>query len=973
MTGEHLAENRHEETEMPPPPRGARHRVTERRERRERQTIGFLATVLEEYQDILLSGVVDAAREQDIHLLCFAGGYLPTADAALPELDANRSALYALVGPENVDGIIAFSGPMQSIVGPEEMRRFLKSYHPLPITSIGQVEGIPSIDLEFEQGMRKMLIHLIEVHAYRRIAFIRGPIGHSEADARYRAYVSVLAEYGITFDPNLVAEYGDWNEQAGRAAVDQLLDEQGADFDALVGANDRLAIGAMTRLKERGIRVPTDVAVVGFDDIASGQFIVPSLTTVHQPIAGQGRQATEMLLTLMDAGQVTEHMVLPARVLERRSCGCMPQIVTRAAIDERQKATGLEFEAAFGARYPDILADMIKALGDSPSEIASGQTEQLLNALTDELEGKAPGSFLAALDETLQKVVAAGDDVTVWQGALTVLRRDALSYPIEDTKQSPTWNSTRVENLLGQARVMVGQVAEQIQGHKRLEFEQRTQILNQVGQLLSNTFDIAELMSLMARELPSLGIPSCYVSLYEDPGAPTEWSRLVLAYDETGRIELEPGGRRFSSRKLVPEGLLHRDRQYSMIVQPLFFQETQIGFALFEMGPQEGIVYESLRGQLSSALMGALLVQQVENRAIQIQTAAEVARAAGSILDPDELILQVVELARERFGLYYAGLFLVDQEGETTGEPGRWAVLRAGTGEPGQQMLAQSWKLEIGGDSMIGQCITSGMAEIQSDVEKAPVHLRNPFLPDTRSEMALPLTSRGQTIGALTIQSSQEATFTEEDIAVLQTMASQVANAIQNAHLFRRTQAALQEMEATHRRYLHQAWTEYSRNAQLNYYETDHPGMTPLSDTVIPEIQQAAEQPGATGFTGNDLGGGDHSALVTPIRLRGAVIGALGIHDEDGTRHWTDNEIALVEAVVERMALAAENLRLVDERLRRAASEQLIGQIAARMRESLDIDTVLQTAIQEMGDALDIDQVQVRLKGGETGSQNGHQ
>jgi GAF domain-containing protein len=752
-----------------------------------------------------------------------------------------------------------------------------------------------------------------------------------------------------------------------------LLDEQGAAFDALVGANDRLAIGAMARLKERGIRVPTDVSVVGFDDIASGQFIVPSLTTVHQPIAGQGRQAAETLLTLMDDGEVTEHIVLPARVLERRSCGCMPQIVTQAAIEERPKATGLEFEATFGARHQDILAEMTKALGNAPSKIASGQTEQLLNALTDELEGKAPGSFLAALDETLQKVVAAGDDVTIWQGVLTVLRRHALSYSVENTKQSPTWNSTRVENLLGQARVMVGHVAEQIQGHQRLEFEQRTQILNQVSQLFSNTFDIAELMSLMAQELPRLGIPSCYVSLYEDPRAPTEWSRLVLAYDEIGRVELEPGGRRFSSRKLVPEGFLRRDRQYSIIVQPLNFQETQIGFALFEMGPQEGIVYESLRGQLSSALMGALLVQQVENRALQIQTAAEVARAAGSILDPDQLILQVVELARERFGLYYAGLFLVDQEGELTGEPGRWAVLRAGTGEAGEKMLAQGWKLEIGGDSMIGQCIISGMAEIQSDVENAPVHLRNPFLPDTRSEMALPLTSRGQTIGALTIQSSQEATFTEEDIAVLQTMAGQVANAIQNARLFRRTQTALQEMEATHRRYLHQAWTEYSHDAELNYYETDHPGMAPPPDTMTPEIQPAVEQQDASGFSGNDLESGDHSALVTPIRLRGTVIGTLGIRDEDGTRHWTDGEIALVEAVVERMALAAENLRLVDETQRRAASEQLIGQIAARMRESLDMDTVLQTAIQEIGDALDIDEAQVRMKGGETDKQNEHQ
>ncbi len=938
---------------------------------RARRTIGFLATVLEEYQSILLSGVLNAARERDVNLLCFAGGYLPTPDVTFPELNPSRSVLYALAGPENVDGIVAFSGPMQSIVGPEELRRFLKSYHPLPLTSIGRVEGIPSIDLEFEQGMRKMLIHLIEVHDYRRIAFIRGPIGHVEADARYSAYTSVLAEYGIAFDANLVAALGDWNEQAGMAAVDQLLDQQGADFEALVGANDRLAIGSMTRLKERGIRVPYDVAVVGFDDLESGQFTVPSLTTVHQPIARQGRQATEMLLTLLDAGDVPKHVILPARVLERRSCGCMPHVVAQAALEDKPQADGLPFEVAFGAKHQDILAEMIAALGDSFTESFASQTELLLNAFTDELGGESPGTFLTALDETLQKVVAADGNVTVWQGVLSVLRRHVLACLLEDRESSSTWNLIRIENLLGQARVMVGNVAEQMQGHKRLEFEQLTQILNEIGQALSSTFDITRLLDLLAEQLPRLGIQSCYISLYEDPKEPTEWSRLVLAYDDTGRVELEPGGRRFPSCKLVPEGLLPRGRQYGIIVEPLYFQEDQIGFALFEMGPPEATVYESLRGQISSALMGALLVQQVENRVLQIQTAAEVARAAGSLLDPDELIQQVVDLAGERFDLNYAGLFLVDQAGEITGEPDRWAVLQAGTSEAGRQMLAHGWKLEIGGDSMIGQCIINGAAVIQPDVEKAPIHLRNPFLPNTRSEMALPLTSRGQTIGALTIQSSQKAAFTQEDTAVLQTMAGQVANAIENARLFRQTQAALQQMEATHRRYLRQAWTEYLRTAETVGYETERPGMAPLADLVIPEVQKAFERQGTTRITGTEVKGADHAALVTPIKLRGAVIGALGIHDEDEARHWTDDEIALVEAVAERMALAAENLRLVDETQRRAVSEQLIGRITARMRASLDIDTVLQTAIREIGDALGIAQVEVRMKNGGKDSENG--
>jgi len=262
--------------------------------------------------------------------------------------------------------------------------------------------------------------------------------------------------------------------------------------------------------------------------------------------------------------------------------------------------------------------------------------------------------------------------------------------------------------------------------------------------------------------------------------------------DDTPRpkhIETGPKGRRFLSRQLVPEGILSRDSWYSLVVEPLYFRENQLGFVLFKVGPREGIVYETLHGQISSALKGALLVQQVSSRALQLQTAAEVSRAASSILDPEMLIQQVVNLALERFDLYYAGLFLVYENRE-------WAVLRAGTGESGRKMLEQGHKLRVGGDSMVGQCVAKRQACIALDVGAEPVRFANPLLPETRSEMALPLVSRGETIGALTIQSAQEAAFSAEDIAVLQTMADQLANAIANARLYEQARREIAERKA---------------------------------------------------------------------------------------------------------------------------------------------------------------------------------
>ncbi|GAB4494650.1 MAG: hypothetical protein OHK0052_00200 [Anaerolineales bacterium] len=204
--------------------------------------------------------------------------------------------------------------------------------------------------------------------------------------------------------------------------------------------------------------------------------------------------------------------------------------------------------------------------------------------------------------------------------------------------------------------------------------------------------------------------------------------------------------------------------------------------------------FETLIVQLGIALENYALLQETQRRARQLQTAAEVSRAANSILEPDDLIQQAVDLVRERFDLYYAGLFLVDETGEFSGEPGRWAVLRAGTGVAGMQMKAQGHKLRLGGDSMIGACIRAREARVSLNVTQDAARFQNPMLPKTRSEMALPLVARGQAIGAMTIQSEQEEAFSQEDIATLQTLADQVAIAIQNARLFNQSQSRAEEL-----------------------------------------------------------------------------------------------------------------------------------------------------------------------------------
>jgi PAS domain S-box-containing protein len=517
--------------------------------------------------------------------------------------------------------------------------------------------------------------------------------------------------------------------------------------------------------------------VIGFDDQAGSNSTIPPLTTLSLQGYEQGRQATEMLLTVLEGKPIPQQVTVPPKLVIRQSCGCVNPTVAQAAAGP-MTVKDEPLEMAMSAQLEKMLLEMRQAAEIMAEGLDSGWAEQLLEAFLAELKAEASGVFLSTLDGILRQVIAAEGQVAAWANVISTLRRRMLPHLDNQILR-------QAEDLWLQAQVMVGETAQQAQRAQAAQMEQQTQILNEIRAALITTFDVEALMDTLAQELPRLDIPSCYLALYENPQRPTEMSRLALAYDKRrGRLEPGAGQHMFPSRQLVPEGMLPQARRYSLVVEALYFREEQLGFALFEVGPRDGPIYDLLRGEISSALQGARITQQAQHRTLQLQTGAEVSRVATSILDPDELIQRVANLACERFNLYYAGLFLVDQTGEWTSEPGRWAVLRAGTGEAGGQMMAQGHKLEIGGASMIGWCIANQQARIALDVGEDAVRFENPLLPETRSEMALPLVSRGHVLGAMTIQSDQLAAFSQEDVTVLQTMADQLANAIENARLF---------------------------------------------------------------------------------------------------------------------------------------------------------------------------------------------
>ncbi len=339
---------------------------------------------------------------------------------------------------------------------------------------------------------------------------------------------------------------------------------------------------------------------------------------------------------------------------------------------------------------------------------------------------------------------------------------------------------------------------------------------------------------------------------------------------------------------------------------------------------------------------------ELQRRAVQLTTAAEVAQAASSILDPGRLLNQTVELVAARFNLYHVGLFLID-------ETGQWAVLQAASSEGGQRMLARQHRLQVGQVGIVGYVTGRGEPRVALDVGADAVFFDNPDLPDTRSEMALPLRARGVVIGALDVQSQEPEAFSPEDVTVFQTLADQIALAISNARLFQQAQESLEAERRAYGELSRQAWQKLTQTRPDLGFVSDQQGIVPIGDLWEPQMEQAVRAGEAT------PGDGDGSVLAIPIKVRGNVIGVIDAHKPGHAGQWTAEEAALMETLVEQLGTALESARLYQDTQRRAAQEQLISSITAHMRETLDIETVLQTAAREMRDVIGLAEVEVRV------------
>lgn len=323
--------------------------------------------------------------------------------------------------------------------------------------------------------------------------------------------------------------------------------------------------------------------------------------------------------------------------------------------------------------------------------------------------------------------------------------------------------------------------------------------------------------------------------------------------------------------------------------------------------------------------------QELESQTLRMRASAEVARDAASAPNLDELLDRSSRLIRDRFNFYHTGIFLLDDKKE-------YAVLRASPTEAGAKMLENNHRLRVGEQGIVGQVAATGEPRIALDVGADAVYFSNPLLPATHSEMALPLKTAEGMLGILDVQSDQVSAFNQDDVAVMQVMADQLATAIERIRLLQKVQSQLKEIEQTYEHFTQESWKGFSQSAgRVSGYKFDNVRLEPISELPTNNGQSAA----------------------IPIRLRGQTIGMINVRFQH--EQSQDKIIALIEQISDRFATALENARLLEETRQRAERDALVSEVTGRFRSTLDLESILRTAAQELQRAFQLQEAEVRL------------
>ncbi|MEP7136017.1 MAG: substrate-binding domain-containing protein [Chloroflexota bacterium] len=782
----------------------------------ERKTIGvFASQVGRAWGAEFISGITAAAEANNVNLVHFIGGRL-TPQVSI-EKPTPSFGLYDLAKPDQFDGLILTSDIAYG-TSAAELKVFSELYSAMPIvTQSVEMNGATMFVPDNADGIRSVVRHLIEEHGYKRIAFICGIPGQVDAEQRFQAYKDELKAHDLRYSEEFVVD-GDYTAESGRDAIATLLDERKLRFQAVVAANDRMAFGALEALQQRGVRVPDDVAVTGFDDLREAQATGVPLTTVRQSFFTAGKHALETLIKKIDGDTVPRTVVTPTQLLVRWSCGCLPENVRQAAVLPRDVAkTGKlenKREAALRALLNSAgIIDQDPALSQFKDTFGRAW-DGFLMALNDRATDDEFLKTINAMVELMQKYDLA---TSVWHNVISMMRRYALGGITSHTTM------LKAENLFQQARLLAGELSQRSQAYRRLVLEQQESVLQGFSFSMAPAMTLEDIGSAITEHFPDMGIERWYVMFYSDVKSPQSVSApapegysLLFQY-EGARFEIPRKQAYMGTGQLVPRGKTPVDHRYTAVVMPLTLAKNRFGFMWVEMGPRDWEVYVRIRNLVSSALLRTMLVQQKEqvqqeverlladarDRAAELAIAKEWAegmaaenanlysseqsrrkaaellakssRQLSSLATVDEVPQQIVIQLSQVLANDRCALFLEDVNGVPR--------LHAHLGFP-EGAAMDELNYSIKGVNVYHSIAKQSESTVIGDTLNMQSWEQPGWHPDDRSWLGMPLYAKNKVMGMLTLCRSKPAAFNQDDVLLAGTFAIQASISLENARLY---------------------------------------------------------------------------------------------------------------------------------------------------------------------------------------------
>ena len=532
----------------------------------------------------LRQGFDTACRERDLNLLIAFG--LPL-DSPHP-WGAAHNAVYRLMAADCVDGLIVLSSSLATYSDHESIRRLCEQYGTRPLCSVGlAVPGVPSILVDHRSGMEAVVAHLVSDHDCRRLSFVGGPAETPDDKIQFEFFRDALQRHGLSCDSELIAN-AEFVRYSGQDAMDQILD-RGAKPDAVVVANEGMALGVISALRRRGFRLPHDVRVTAFGSLSTGRLMNP-LTTVGQPFRTMADRAIALLVDQFAGRSVPDCTYVPAQLV-RGFWGC--NCCTRQLPGPDALGQATSFLRAHAGHIRRVLADR---LGQCDAD-AADEARMLVDALQAELEGQTE-SFPTAFEALLSKVADRHERYQAFQGAITVLRRELRHV-----------GTLELEDLWHEARSLITVATTRHHAEQRSRIDDACRGWVDTQDLLSSAIDPPDFGRALAKGLRASGVQSAFVSQY----LRNQQSALEPLFCMIDGLPRQPAESQYPTGQLFPTDGYPTGRRHTSLVFPLAFEAQPLGVAVFEYAAEVS-GYEVLGRQISAALENVALHEEVVRR-----------------------------------------------------------------------------------------------------------------------------------------------------------------------------------------------------------------------------------------------------------------------------------------------------------------------------------------------------------------------